>query len=103
MAEHGGKEDDLNILSALREPLEEEQLKEDAHGLPVKYQGTRADQQDMMVLGKKQVLRVCTCLCASIYQANAGCSATSSSSPCLDLGRQLSAVGKLSYREASLS
>jgi hypothetical protein len=63
MAEHGGKDDDLNILSALREPLEEEQLK-DAHGLPVKYQGTRADQQDMMILGKKQVLRVCTHLCA---------------------------------------
>jgi hypothetical protein len=60
MAEHGGKDDSLNILSALREPLEEGQLKEDVmlHGLPVKYQGTRADQQDMMVLGKKQVLRV---------------------------------------------
>jgi hypothetical protein len=63
MAEEGGK-DDMNILSALREPLEEEQLKEDTHGLPVKYQGTRADQQDMMVLGKKQVLRVCMYLCA---------------------------------------
>lgn len=26
--------------------------------LPLKYQGTSTDQQDMMLLGKKQVLRV---------------------------------------------
>ena len=68
MAELGGK-DDLHILSALREPNEEGQFKEDAvsHTIPAKYQGTRADQQDMMVLGKKQVLRVCTSLHVSLY------------------------------------
>ena len=68
MAEHG-KDNDLCILSALREPPEEGQLKEDAHGLPVKYQGTRADQQDMMVLGKKQVLRVCTDLVCLVVRS----------------------------------
>lgn len=72
MAELSGK-DNLNILSALREPLDDGQLKENAasHGLPAKYQGTRADQQDMMVLGKKQVLRVCSCLHASrLFEAD---------------------------------
>lgn len=60
MAELGGK-DDLNIHSMLREPFEEGALKEDvvSHTVPTKYHGTRADQQDMIVLGKKQVLRVC--------------------------------------------
>jgi hypothetical protein len=76
MAERGGKDNDSSILSALREPLEDGQLKEDVHGLPVKYQGTRADQQDMMVLGKKQVLRVCMYLCALLYETDTGCSVT---------------------------
>lgn len=31
----------------------------DAAGLPAKYRGTAADQRDMSILGKKQVLRVC--------------------------------------------
>lgn len=59
MVEPGAKEE-LNITSALREPLEDGPLKEDvvSHTIPGKYQGTRADQQDMIVLGKKQVLRV---------------------------------------------
>ena len=59
MAELRGKEE-LNITSALREPLEDGPVKEDvvSHTIPRKYQGTRADQQDMVVLGKKQVLRV---------------------------------------------
>jgi hypothetical protein len=87
MAERGGKDNDLSILSALREPPEEGQLKEDAHGLPVKYQGTRADQQDMMVLGKKQVLRVCMYLCAWLYEADTGCSVTFDSSRCWDSAR----------------
>lgn len=61
MAELGGK-DELNIHSALRnEPFGDEPLKNDvvSHTVPAKYHGTRADQQDMIVLGKKQVLRVC--------------------------------------------
>lgn len=59
MAELGGK-DDLNIHSALREPFEDGPSKEDvvSHTVPRKYHGTQADQQDMIVLGKKQVLRV---------------------------------------------
>ena len=49
----------MNIISALGQPPEEGPSKEDAtHGLPAKYVGTRADQQDMVMLGKKQVLRV---------------------------------------------
>ena len=49
----------MNIISALGQPPEEASSKEDAvHGLPAKYVGTRADQQDMVMLGKKQVLRV---------------------------------------------
>lgn len=31
----------------------------DTAGLPAKYRGTAADQRDMSILGKKQVLRVC--------------------------------------------
>lgn len=54
--------DELNIISALGESPESGPSKEDAisHTLAAKYHGTRADQQDMIVLGKKQVLRVCT-------------------------------------------
>lgn len=59
MPELGGK-DELNIQSALREPFEDGLAKEDviSHTVPAKYHGTKADQQDMIVLGKKQVLRV---------------------------------------------
>lgn len=59
MPEIGGKED-LNITSALREPTDDGFVKEDviSNTVPAKYHGTRADQQDMIVLGKKQVLRV---------------------------------------------
>lgn len=54
-----GSKDDMNIISALGQPPEEGPSKEDCtHGLPPKYVGTRADQQDMVMLGKKQVLRV---------------------------------------------
>lgn len=60
MPELGGK-DDLNLISALNDPLDGGSPKEDvvSHTVPAKYHGTRADQQDMVVLGKKQVLRVC--------------------------------------------
>ena len=56
----GGGKDELNFISALGESPESGPSKEDAisHTLPAKYHGTRADQQDMIVLGKKQVLRV---------------------------------------------
>lgn len=54
-----GSKDDMNIISALGQPPEEGPSKEDGpHGLPARYVGTRADQQDMVMLGKKQVLRV---------------------------------------------
>jgi hypothetical protein len=54
----GGK-DDMNIISALREPQEGGPSKEDDFNtVPIRFQGTRADQADMIVLGKKQVLRV---------------------------------------------
>ena len=59
-----GSKDDMNIISALGQPPEEGPSKEDGtHGLPPKYVGTRADQQDMVMLGKKQVLRVCMAIC----------------------------------------
>lgn len=58
MADPGGK-DDMNIISALGQCPEDGPSKEDpSHTVPAKYHGTRADQQDMIVLGKKQVLRV---------------------------------------------
>lgn len=51
--------DDMNIISALGEPPEAGPSKEDAFNtVPIRFQGTRADQADMIVLGKKQVLRV---------------------------------------------
>jgi len=54
-----GSKDDMNIISALGQSPEEGPSKEDAsNNVPAKYHGTRADQQDMIVLGKKQVLRV---------------------------------------------
>jgi len=54
-----GSKDNMNIISALGQPPEEGPSKEDAaHTVPAKYHGTRADQQDMVMLGKKQVLRV---------------------------------------------
>lgn len=31
-------------------------------GIPARYRGTNADQRDMNMLGKKQVLRVCSAL-----------------------------------------
>jgi choline transport protein len=31
----------------------------DDGGIPARYRGTAADKRDMVVLGKKQVLRVC--------------------------------------------
>lgn len=59
-----GSKDDMNIVSALGQPPEEGPSKEDGtHGLPPKYVGTRADQQDMIMLGKKQVLRVRMAIC----------------------------------------
>ena len=59
-----GSKDDMNIISALGQPPEEGSSKEDGtHGLPPKYVGTRADQQDMVMLGKKQVLRVRMAIC----------------------------------------
>lgn len=51
--------DDMNIISALGEPPEAGPSKEDGFNtVPMRFQGTRADQADMIVLGKKQVLRV---------------------------------------------
>lgn len=51
--------DDMNIISALGESPEAGPSKEDAFNtVPMRFQGTRADQADMIVLGKKQVLRV---------------------------------------------
>jgi hypothetical protein len=62
MSELNGK-DDMNIISALGGSLEDEPSKDGAsNNVPAKYQGTRADQQDMIMLGKKQVLRVCLIL-----------------------------------------
>jgi hypothetical protein len=55
--------DDINIFSALGACPEDGPSKDDASNtVPAKYHGTRADQQDMIVLGKKQVLRVCLTL-----------------------------------------
>jgi hypothetical protein len=54
-----GSKDNMNIISALRESPEPGPSKEDDFNtVPVRFQGTRTDQADMMVLGKKQVLRV---------------------------------------------
>ena len=62
-----GSKDDMNIISALGQPPEEGPSKEDGpHGLPAKYVGTRADQQDMVMLGKKQVLRVRMAICSVV-------------------------------------
>ena len=59
-----GSKDDMNIISALVQPPEGRPSKEDAaHTVPAKYHGTRADQQDMVMLGKKQVLRVRIAIC----------------------------------------
>jgi len=56
--------DNMNILSAPGEPPEEGPSKEyGAHTVPAKYHGSRADQQDMVMLGKKQVLRVRMAIC----------------------------------------
>lgn len=81
MPELGGK-DDLNITSALNihDALDGGPSKEDAisHTVPAKYHGTRADQQDMVVLGKKQVLRVCRlgCTASCGTETDTICSAT---------------------------
>jgi hypothetical protein len=43
-------------------PIEDVQIEDkepDDGGIPSKYRGTAADKRDMIVLGKKQVLRVC--------------------------------------------
>lgn len=42
-------------------PLDEGQVEKDLYdaNLPARYRGTEADKRDMIVLGKKQVLRVC--------------------------------------------
>lgn len=67
----GGK-DELNFISALGEGPESGPSKEDAisNTLPAKYHGTRADQQDMIVLGKKQVLRVRMISCLVLSNTN---------------------------------
>lgn len=102
MSELGGK-DDMNIISALGESPEGGPSKEDASNtVPVRFQGTRADQADMMMLGKKQVLRVSQ-LGHLLYlvsnKADFICSETSSLSPCWGLGRRSSVVGKSSCRK----
>jgi hypothetical protein len=62
MSELNGK-DDMNIISALGGSPEDGPSKDGAsNNVPAKYHGTRADQQDMIMLGKKQVLRVCLIL-----------------------------------------
>lgn len=48
-------------LSVTDNPIEDGQIEEkeaDDNGLPSRYRGTAADKRDMIVLGKKQVLRV---------------------------------------------
>lgn len=43
-------------------PIDDGQIEDkepDDCGIPAKYRGTEADKRDMIVLGKKQVLRVC--------------------------------------------
>jgi len=46
-------------------PNEDKAGDPDDSGIPSKYRGTDADKNDMMILGKKQVLRVCTATIAS--------------------------------------
>jgi hypothetical protein len=48
-------------LSVTDNPIEDGQIEEkeaDDNGLPSRYRGTAVDKRDMIVLGKKQVLRV---------------------------------------------
>jgi hypothetical protein len=43
-------------------PIDDGQIEDkepDDGGIPARYRGTEADKRDMIVLGKKQVLRVC--------------------------------------------
>lgn len=54
--------EDVAVVSAPRSLSEEVQEKGDDFGagsVPQKYRGTEADRNDMYMLGKKQVLRVC--------------------------------------------
>lgn len=44
---------------SLGQDVEKEDIEDDSGQVAKKWRGTRADQQDMAVLGKKQVLRVC--------------------------------------------
>ena len=49
-------------LEVTESPIEDGQIADkdpDDGGIPLKYRGTAADKRDMIVLGKKQVLRVC--------------------------------------------
>lgn len=48
-------------VAGRKEPAGDKQEVDDVYDetLPTKYRGTAADKSDMLVLGKKQVLRVC--------------------------------------------
>lgn len=49
-------------LAVTDNPIDDGQIVDkepDDGGIPSRYRGTAADKRDMIVLGKKQVLRVC--------------------------------------------
>jgi hypothetical protein len=49
-------------LEVTESPIDDGQVADkdpDDGGIPSRYRGTAADKRDMIVLGKKQVLRVC--------------------------------------------
>ena len=49
-------------LEVTENPIDDGQIvnkEPDDGGIPLRYRGTAADKRDMIVLGKKQVLRVC--------------------------------------------
>jgi len=49
-------------LAVTEYPIDDAQIEDkepDDSGVPARYRGTDADKRDMIVLGKKQVLRVC--------------------------------------------
>lgn len=53
-----------NTPASIDQDVEKEDFEDDIPGqVAKKWRGTRADQQDMAALGKKQVLRVCSRHC----------------------------------------
>jgi hypothetical protein len=50
--------EDLEVTETPIDDVQIESKESDDGGIPARYRGTTADKRDMVVLGKKQVLRV---------------------------------------------